>query len=750
MATSPIVKGVMVSRRQRTASRTKDQPQESSDTTSSLSPHGKLSGITPQGTVGVTIRGVPLFTTECSVKPDEMQALIQEAAEHTTSIHDEVSAREWAGAYVFPPQYLRSDVACLRAAQRDFVVMVRRRLTLLSENRLNPARISGLHPDNPERKLLLDLAGGMRVTLPQGFMPNGSTPPTPLRATYLAVAPAVNKMLGDVISQGLAFLLPVQLARECIPNLHLAKCHWTRKKGKASGRPLGDLTFVDGTPLNTEETKDAASAYYGAIVHPTIEDIAAMVGTFWARTLLANPVEPWSNIKLWKMDLKGAYTLLSYRPENAGLFGMLLTDDLVYLQIAGIFGWSGTPACFQVVTRAISFELRNRLASASIMYVDDIIGVGLAKDIEEDLAITRAICTNLLGPTAVADDKTEVGRRLDVIGYTIDLDTQRVVIARKNHLTAVHGFYSVATDTTTLITLKTAQRLASWGSRYGKICRVMRPFCAALYNLSAGRTNLHAMFHLSSEAAMAIRCWRAMLCLVRYRETDFTRTLESFVPTASTVVAEFDASLQGAGVVWYFKRDGAEVAGGVSAVDLSFLSFGEDSSYQNLSEFIGAIIAVAGQVILGRHSQSMSLRGDSITALTWAISERPKGERVTRAAIIWTMLCVAVNVNIDEITHIAGKNNHLCDALSRRGSNHHMSVREHAAVLGVAAAVVIDVAGDADIMALLELCRPRTDPQSDAEFVSFWGEARRTIIPQEVKSVCFRKKILPVVASNSN
>jgi hypothetical protein len=79
-----------------------------------------------------------------------------------------------------------------------------------------------------------------------------------------------------------------------------------------------------------------------------------------------------------------------------------------------------------------------------------------------------------------------------------------------------------------------------------------------------------------------------------------------------------------------------------------------------------------------------------------------------------------------------------------------MSVREHAAVLGVAAAVVIDVAGDADIMALLELCRPRTDPQSDAEFVSFWGEARRTIIPQEVKSVCFRKKILPVVASNSN
>ena len=83
---------------------------------------------------------------------------------------------------------------------------------------------------------------------------------------------------------------------------------------------------------------------------------------------------------------------------------------------------------------------------------------------------------------------------------------------------------------------------------------------------------------------MAIRCWRAMLCLVRYRETDFTRTLESFVPTTSTVIAEFDASLQGAGVVWYSTINRAEKAGGVAAVDLSFLNFGDDFSF---SESLG-------------------------------------------------------------------------------------------------------------------------------------------------------------------
>ena len=93
------------------------------------------------------------------------------------------------------------------------------------------------------------------------------------------------------------------------------------------------------------------------------------------------------------------------------------------------------------------------------MYVDDIVGVGLAADIEEDLSATKTICVNLLGPTAVTDDKTEVGRRVDVIGYTIDLDSQRVAVAKKNYLTALHYFFSI--DSSVAITLKTAQRIAS-------------------------------------------------------------------------------------------------------------------------------------------------------------------------------------------------------------------------------------------------------------------------------------------------
>ena len=63
------------------------------------------------------------------------------------------------------------------------------------------------------------------------------------------------------------------------------------------------------------------------------------------------------------------------------------------------------------------------------MYVDDIIGVGMLPDIESDLRLIRETCISLLGQTAVVDEKTEVGRRLDIIGYVVDLDSQRVLIA---------------------------------------------------------------------------------------------------------------------------------------------------------------------------------------------------------------------------------------------------------------------------------------------------------------------------------
>lgn len=181
------------------------------------------------------------------------------------------------------------------------------------------------------------------------------------------------------------------------------------------------------------------------------------------------------------------------------------------------------------------------------MYVDDIVGICFVQNLDTDLAKTRDICTSLLGSGAVADDKTEFGRKLEIIGYTICLDTERVGIAKKNFLKALHGFATI--DVQARLNLKQAQRLASYGTRYGKICRVMRLFCSYLNRVTWGRTAPQALFFLSAEAIVAIQCWRAMLSLVRFREAEFTRSLSSFAPEPPVLVAEFNSSLSGSGVI---------------------------------------------------------------------------------------------------------------------------------------------------------------------------------------------------------
>lgn len=50
------------------------------------------------------------------------------------------------------------------------------------------------------------------------------------------------------------------------------------------------------------------------------------------------------------------------------------------------------------------------------MYVDDIVGVCMAVDLSDEIECAKAVCVDLLGPNAIAEDKTESGIRLDVLG----------------------------------------------------------------------------------------------------------------------------------------------------------------------------------------------------------------------------------------------------------------------------------------------------------------------------------------------
>jgi hypothetical protein len=130
------------------------------------------------------------------------------------------------------------------------------------------------------------------------------------------------------------------------------------------------MSYGEGPYLNGKWAKVAAADMWGEIVHPTIEEIAIMILDFWEEVQRDHPGALWSDLVLWEMDLKGAYTLLDVSPTEVSIFAQELADDLIYFHLC-------TPAAFQVVTRTIKWELKHKLSGRSTMYVDDLLGICL-------------------------------------------------------------------------------------------------------------------------------------------------------------------------------------------------------------------------------------------------------------------------------------------------------------------------------------------------------------------------------------
>lgn len=166
----------------------------------------------------------------------------------------------------------------------------------------------------------------------------------------------------------------------------------------------------------------------------------------------------------------------------------------------------------------------------------------------------------------------------------------------------------------------------------------MRPFCGALYRAIAGRLDRHATFSLAEEMKIAIRCWRAILFLVRYNEQRFTRPLASFKSGVAEYIVEMDASLHGAGCLIYRRNRDSEVCVGASAVDLRPLGFTTESRFQNVCEFIGSIVGILGLVRLGVKNVDIEIRGDSISVLSER--ENPWDAGIERSDGIHSSLCV--------------------------------------------------------------------------------------------------------------
>lgn len=670
---------------------------------------------------------------DCEVPVAEVQSLLHEAYRLADLSFNAQAAAEWGEQELpggIPAEVVAEHTALLRRHGGDFTAMAAERLAHMSTARLSHDRVRLLTPTNPEIPFLHVLVDGMPVDLPDGFFPNSS--PTaerpPLRKLYITAHKAVDALLFKLVDLGWAFVLPLEIA-SAIPGIHFSPAHWAVKPAKQSGRAIVDSTDCTSKfpVLNSPAVALAAERRFGKIVHPTIVSIVQMICEFQASSGV-----PWSEVVLWKMDLRNAYHLLAFDATSCRLFAVELLGGLVLIFLCGMFGWSATPACFQVVTRALVYEMNLLLPGPAQMYVDDIVGACKQTDRSTTLTRVAELCVSLLGSDAVAHDKTEFTsgelRSIDVIGYSLNVELRVVTLTRRNFLRTLYAFFSVRDDLP--LPVPTIERLASLASRYSLICRELRPFTRALYRCTVGIRNRRVSVPLTPQARLAVGLWRALLCVTALDPLRFARPFATFVSTPARFIVEFDASLHGLGFVISKRVTGAAdttVCLGAGSVSLAAMEFGQDASYQNTAEFMAVVISLIVLVAVVRPSRSEStsveLRGDSVTALRWAEQSSFKSSLVGNAAVLFVLVMVRCDVQIASTVHVPGEDNVVCDTLSRPDSNGRMrSVR--AVLPGVRDffADRLEVVREA-----LQLCDPRANNLAPAAFTPFWAAAGRLV-----------------------
>ena len=367
-----------------------------------LTPDGSSPGeATPARVKSVTktvLRMLRTLHTGRTFDKGAVNLVVWQAYRSADDEYGEKEALVWGAGYRIPSGLKDRDVTALQSAGGSLPTLVSNtHAEMTRKGRLDLTRVANLvGEDDPDKQRLEGLVDGIPIFAAEGFRPNGK--PDTLRRKYVRMAPVVDRLMSELHSKGFIFILPTSEVIK-FPGVHFSQSHWAVKKGKVWGRPIGDASASSRGEhaLNSDRTKELADEVWGKIEHPTLQDLCRMVKECADREGVG-----WDSLVLWKMDLRGAFHLLFIHPDSAQRLAFALGKDTEGVDLSvvfhtGIFGWTGMPGAFQVVTRVIFRLVNARIWGKAMMYVDDLMGVSDLGHILSDLQAARDVCTGLLG-----------------------------------------------------------------------------------------------------------------------------------------------------------------------------------------------------------------------------------------------------------------------------------------------------------------------------------------------------------------
>ena len=670
---------------------------------------------------------VTMFFPELTSRRQDIRSLISEVYAAGSAVFGAAQARKWADGFVIPQHAVDNDRAALRAVHNDFLRLVRAKQSSMQSGRLNAARIAKvISSTNPDRERLLLLAQGMPLLHDPKFKGSQFRNRPSKSKSFHEAGPAVEKMMfSDFWEQGLAIILTEDEVAT-LPLLGLCLAGWAKKQGKECGRPIvngsGRRSMLPEEILNSEFAKSRASEIFGEIHHPVIGDVPRMISQFASTSGIDA-----GNLTLWKFDLRKAYLLLTYDAQEVTKICVELSDGRFMFFLVGVFGLTAMPYAFQVVTRAIVWEIshNSRFKGLLRMYVDDGIVVCHKDDVADTQALIFSFVRSLLGDNAIEASKTKVGRQIDFIGYSVDMDEGVVMVAHTNLRKALYAFLNIDLAEGAQVPVKQLQGLASLGSRYGYISHLMRPYVRTLYSSFRGRTHWGRVT-LSTETKRVIRLFRCLFVNLALQGSRFSRPFDSFDNRPATWVCEYDASLSGIGIMWFrLSSDGSESLVAYSSVDITSLGFGSDASYQNTAEYIASLLCAHGMNLLGVGHEPVLHRGDSKTALAWVQRGTARSDAAVHAGLLWGLFVMTHQSDVVGTLHLSHLENGRADILSRHGSWAEVIRLDKAQFGG-------SLPTDAQFLHLncndlLQLCNPSAPVDTDETFCDFFRSALRAI-----------------------
>jgi hypothetical protein len=604
---------------------------------------------------------------------DRIVATVIEACESVNYVFGVSHAVEAANGFVMPEAVFTRDLDQLREHDFSLSRLIYSRQSALLDSRLNHARLDLWDQSDPDLPLLRQLVDGINIPLDPNFVPDRSTPP--FSPMHTAASVAINLGWWKLYEQGLCLLIPTQPLIDSVPEEELlskSPSGWTPKFQSKGGRITSGYHYDNkrGGQINTPYVRAAMEALFGPIKPPEIDGIMKKILTEAERV-------GWDNLILWKMDIKGAFNLLFFRHDQAGVMSHDLMCGLTLINIVGNFGWCGLPYAFFVVTRSILRAVQARVTGVVDMFVDDLMGCCPHPDLQSNLAIAKEIIESLLGPGTVANQKTIFGRQLDFIGWHVDLDTQLLGVSRHNFSKALYSFLEIVPGDH--LTIEEMEGLASRASRYSLVSRYMKPFSQVLYHAYSGRSNRFATIPIvkGSNLWEVIRLWQLFFVLMDFEPMKYTRHLVTFAPSPTPRAAlNLDACLTGIGLLvwvrpphvsWTLASGEHPPINDLAAIighDTPYRLHG-DSSYQNAMEFIVIVFGIAVLVSLGHQDISFILQGDSKSALSWSFNERFRSQNCMGATLAFIQLSMVAKIDINEGLHILGELQVSSDPLSR-------------------------------------------------------------------------------------